>query len=188
MTTKDDCIEALRRAARDLDASPTKAQYERLGYMPASATIIRAFGTWNAAKDAAELETYPSRGPRVEEMPDDASFSDEEWCELTVDQRWHYRNVKHNGRRTLHRRNELRTWVYTVKRDSDGCVRCGETNPACLDFHHRDPEQKLHSIAKMVTNGYSRENIRAEIEKCDLLCANCHRLEHHSLPPSLTNQ
>jgi len=31
----------------------------------------------------------------------------------------------------------------------------------------------------MVVNGYSKASIREEIERCIVLCANCHRLEHH---------
>jgi hypothetical protein len=55
------------------------------------------------------------------------------------------------------------------------CRQCGEADPACLDFHHRDPSHKIFSVAFLVAQGYSLERIMAEIEKCDLLCANCHR-------------
>lgn len=49
---------------------------------------------------------------------------------------------------------------------------------AALEFHHRDPEAKLFNVNMMtMTNSWSA--IVAEVAKCDLLCANCHR-EHHA--------
>ena len=61
---------------------------------------------------------------------------------------------------------------------------CGWSGPIDgFDFHHRDPEQKDFTIA---AKGHTRswKAIRAELDKCTLLCARCHRLEHWSLKPS----
>lgn len=59
-----------------------------------------------------------------------------------------------------------------------GCVRCGEKHPACLDFHHRDgKESKLGNIGQFRKFGTDR--LLAEIAKCDVLCANCHRKHHY---------
>lgn len=60
-----------------------------------------------------------------------------------------------------------------------GCDRCGyDLHAVALDFHHRVGERKLFTIAAAIrTRG--RSQAVAEIEKCDLLCANCHRVEHH---------
>lgn len=60
-----------------------------------------------------------------------------------------------------------------------GCEKCGYTNsefPCTLDFDHLDEfrDQKYKRIAQMKT--YSWEKIQAEIDKCRVLCANCHRL------------
>lgn len=58
------------------------------------------------------------------------------------------------------------------------CMRCGYFKyPELLEFHHRDPAQKKFDISK---KGHCRswERVKAEIEKCNLLCANCHREEH----------
>ena len=41
------------------------------------------------------------------------------------------------------------------------------------------------TICEMVTHGYSTEKLRAEMAKCDLLCANCHRKEHYGVPASV---
>ena len=52
------------------------------------------------------------------------------------------------------------------------CVDCGETDPVVLEFDHlRD---KAFSVGGKLTN-WPWETILAEIEKCEVVCANCHR-------------
>ena len=57
------------------------------------------------------------------------------------------------------------------------CSVCGESRTICLDFHHRDPAEKTKQISVLVNSQASIERIQKEIEKCDVLCANCHRVE-----------
>jgi len=186
VTSEDDCIDALREAADRLGESPTKADYEDLGLTPASATIQRVMGGWNEAKEAAGLATNASTGTRVESKPDDVDLPDGlAWAELSQDQRWHYRNRAWNTERTLNRRARNRAWVYEQKRRSGGCVRCGEDDPACLDYHHRADTDKEMTVCEMVTYGYSKAKLRAEMDKCEVLCANCHRREHYERPDSV---
>lgn len=181
-TTDDECIDALRVAAEELGKSPTKAEYETLGLRPASGTIIRVMGGWNAAKEAAGLETYLSHGSRTGSRPDGVELSDDaEWEDLTVDQRWYYRNRDEETAQKLQRRNELRAWVYDYKRQR-ACARCGESDPACLEFHHTSAHEKRLAIGQMVTYGYAKTSIRAEMSKCELVCANCHRRAHINPP------
>jgi hypothetical protein len=72
-----------------------------------------------------------------------------------------------------------RTEIAAIKA-SRGCLQCGERHPACLDFHHRDPGDKLFEIG---SNHYrAAALLSAEIDKCDVLCANCHRKLHWSDP------
>ena len=59
------------------------------------------------------------------------------------------------------------------------CIRCGFDDARALDFHHRDPKEKEFTIGRVGWN-VSRERLSAEIEKCDVLCANCHRIEHNA--------
>ena len=174
-TTESECLDALRAAASELGESPTKAQYEDLGFTPAAGTIIRVLGGWNEAKERAGLETNPSRGPRVEPKPDDVTIPDgERWDDLTHDQRWHYKHVARNTRRSLQRRDEHRAWLYERKHECGGCQRCDEADPACLDFHHVDPDEKTMEINQMVSYGYGRDRIERELDGCIVLCANCH--------------
>lgn len=60
------------------------------------------------------------------------------------------------------------------------CVHCGEKHPACLQFHHRSTEDKIDSISHMVSGAKPIALIQAEINKCDLLCSNCHLKVHWS--------
>lgn len=57
-----------------------------------------------------------------------------------------------------------------------GCSQCSEKDLACLDFHHRDPSEKEGNIAEF--RRYAVAKLLAEIAKCDVLCANCHRKHH----------
>ena len=52
------------------------------------------------------------------------------------------------------------------------CVKCGEADPVVLQFDHlRDKE---YNISDMIRRGLSWKNIKNEIDKCQILCANCH--------------
>jgi hypothetical protein len=54
------------------------------------------------------------------------------------------------------------------------CVDCGQTNPVMLDFDHRDPSSKRSDVARLASRK-SWPQVLAEIQKCDVRCANCHR-------------
>jgi len=58
------------------------------------------------------------------------------------------------------------------------CSICGENHPATLDFHHKNAEDKEVSVSQAVANGWTWNRILKEIEKCDVLCSNCHRKIH----------
>jgi hypothetical protein len=57
---------------------------------------------------------------------------------------------------------------------SHPCVDCPESDPACLDFDHVRGK-KRDEISRMVGKCLSWAVIKAEIAKCDVRCANCHR-------------
>lgn len=58
------------------------------------------------------------------------------------------------------------------------CERCnGVFHYSVYDFHHRDPKAKEGSFGSMVSDA-SIEKLADEMAKCELLCANCHRIEH----------
>ena len=55
------------------------------------------------------------------------------------------------------------------------CIDCGESDPIVLEFDHRTGTEKVDSVTEMASNNCSWAKILAEIEKCDVRCANCHR-------------
>lgn len=73
-------------------------------------------------------------------------------------------------------RAETKALVQEYKK-SRGCSVCGETHIACLDFHHKDGEEKEFAISQMLSS-QGRERVFQEIAKCVVLCANCHRKLH----------
>ena len=63
------------------------------------------------------------------------------------------------------------------------CIKCGYNRCiAALEFHHRDPAQKDFTIGNNKANrSKTLEAIKKEVDKCDLLCSNCHREVHYEL-------
>jgi len=56
------------------------------------------------------------------------------------------------------------------------CVDCGNTDYRVFEFDHRDSESKFTNIGNMICR-YSWNSILKEMEKCDVRCANCHRIK-----------
>ncbi len=75
-------------------------------------------------------------------------------------------------------RKETSRYIRNYKSER-GCSVCGETHPACLQFHHLDPKEKESEISAAMFNGWSIEKLLAEIKKCVILCANCHFKLHY---------
>ena len=72
---------------------------------------------------------------------------------------------------------KLQNWLEDYKKDFK-CLKCGEHRHWVLDFHHREPSQKENTVSTMLRTS-SRQKILEEIEKCDILCSNCHRDLHY---------
>ncbi len=56
-----------------------------------------------------------------------------------------------------------------------GCMDCGEKDPIVLEFDHRIRADKSFDISNALRLGTSIDKILVEMEKCDVVCANCHR-------------
>ena len=61
------------------------------------------------------------------------------------------------------------------------CILCNENHIATLHFHHLDPSIKEIDLSTAVRLGWSKDKLEKEINKCVVLCANCHAKEHYSL-------
>jgi hypothetical protein len=59
------------------------------------------------------------------------------------------------------------------QRLADGCIDCGRTDLAVLEFDHVGPKRK--SVMTLVWSGYGLETIRREMDACVVRCCNCHR-------------
>lgn len=57
------------------------------------------------------------------------------------------------------------------------CQKCSENRFYLLDFHHKDPSQKSFGIAQK--SNVKLSTLMPEIEKCIILCSNCHREFHY---------
>ena len=75
------------------------------------------------------------------------------------------------------RRRYRRIFLYLLDHP---CVDCGEKDPLVLEFDHVRGEKK-REVSKLLCNGYAWKTIRAEIKKCVVRCANCHRHKTHEL-------
>jgi hypothetical protein len=49
-----------------------------------------------------------------------------------------------------------------------------------MDFDHREGELKTDNVANLVASPHSMKKLLEEIAKCDLVCANCHRIRTHA--------
>jgi hypothetical protein len=58
------------------------------------------------------------------------------------------------------------------------CCDCGETDPVVLEFDHLDPDEKAFTIGTALSHR-NWQTILDEIEKCQVVCANCHRRRHY---------
>jgi len=76
---------------------------------------------------------------------------------------------------TRQRRKSIRAWIAGIK--SCGCQLCPEDDTCCLDFHHLDSDEKELNIAQGVDT-HSVAVLLTEINKCVVLCRNCHSKVH----------
>jgi hypothetical protein len=68
--------------------------------------------------------------------------------------------------------------VFLVEYKGGKCEKCGEKRPWVLTFHHKDPNKKDFSLSKKGTTKSLKRDLE-EVDKCVLLCHNCHNDFHH---------
>lgn len=89
------------------------------------------------------------------------------WCKRCT--------VKRYAAGRSRRQRALLTYIQQVKVER-GCADCGyKVDPVALDFDHLPGTEKKHRLATMAA-GSTRAKIDAEIAKCEVVCANCHRI------------
>lgn len=76
------------------------------------------------------------------------------------------------------RRERLRTEFRTKMLEylsSKSCQECGEADIRVLELDHLDPKMKSFNISQAVKLGHSWATVLTEVDKCQVLCANCHK-------------
>jgi hypothetical protein len=85
------------------------------------------------------------------------------------------KNREHARRRTAEARALL------AKLRDQPCADCGGRFPACcMEFDHIDPAGKMFTLPNLIGGGITKRFLD-EIAKCQVLCANCHRIRTHAI-------
>jgi hypothetical protein len=90
--------------------------------------------------------------------------------------RWYQANKAKHIAYVRARDRRIEEWLKQYKLTLS-CELCGENHPACLDFHHINPQEKKFTIGRQ-ERYITLRSLQAEIAKCRVLCSNCHRKEH----------
>ena len=78
-------------------------------------------------------------------------------------------------KRSKKRKKKIAKFIYRVLRCSK-CIDCGNNNPVVLEFDHVRGE-KLFNISEAAYRGFGLSKIKEEMRKCDIRCANCHKVK-----------
>ncbi len=160
--SEQDYIDALTQAAEIIGHAPTSDEYVsvrgQLDVSPSYSCIYNNVGGWNKAKELAGLETWGAH-ERISDVPQNVDIGQQEWEDLDSNRRAHIKRKHYLSKEKVER----------------GCKKCGYAdNPAAMEFHHPDQDREL-SVSQ---NGWSLENLKNEVDKCVVLCGNCHNIEH----------
>jgi len=115
----------------------------------------------------------------LEDPPEDLDYSKQEWLDLSYDMQYYYANE--SRRENIKNRNKSYKQKIKALKEEECCRVCGEDETCVLDWHHVDEGSKVDNIADMHRKAWSIETVREEINKCVLLCANCHRKLHNNV-------
>jgi hypothetical protein len=108
---------------------------------------------------------------------DNIIVSDDKIRQSKYHKKWYEKNKLRRIAQCVAEKQRKRDWLLEYKKTLS-CSKCGESHPACLEFHHINPETKEGDIASFAIYGWGIEKIKSEISKCTVLCANCHRKVH----------
>jgi hypothetical protein len=123
---------------------------------------------WREEKDIEEFPLRNRFGPRRQSYPKN--------CKAMMGADWYERNKEHHVENVMANtktaKRLAREFVYQYLR-THPCTKCGENDPAVLEFHHIGEKDK--EVGRIIAQGYGVQAIAAEISQCVVLCANCHR-------------
>lgn len=91
--------------------------------------------------------------------------------------REHYRkNPEPYLARARRSRKRAKEWLKEYLTRSK-CVDCGNNDARVLEFDHVNGD-KVNAVTTMANSGYSIATLEKEAAKCEIRCANCHRIRH----------
>ena len=123
-------------------------------------------------KDYAEYHKYSRNKDGIQNV-----------CKIcNIEYRKHYYKTHPGEKEKTYIQNEVKrknmqSFFNKVKSENKCCF-CSEDNPICLDFHHLF--DKLDGVSELI-NKHSFKKAKLEIQKCVVVCANCHRKIHAGL-------
>jgi len=99
-------------------------------------------------------------------------------CKRIIDNNDYHREGRKISIRKAVKKLRLKTkdFIDDFKKNRQ-CTKCGDKRFYVLDFHHIS--NKEFEIAMAHSRGISKERLLKELDKCELLCANCHRELHY---------
>jgi hypothetical protein len=125
-------------------------------------------------KQEKELDDFPKR-----KKSKDGYNNNCKKCEYELSKKSYYKLSKKRNQYLIERRRKLaQERNELIKKLNLSCKECDENHPATLDFHHINSDEKYKTVSDLKWSGCSNETFLKEIEKCDVLCANCHRKLH----------
>jgi hypothetical protein len=99
-------------------------------------------------------------------------------CQCEYKKKYYRKNKQSHYKRNEKSKESLKQFILEEKKK--GCQICGEACIPCLEFHHLNKNEKEYDVSRMYFLG-SLDKLKLEIEKCVILCANCHRKVHAGL-------
>ena len=105
-------------------------------------------------------------------------------CQSEYSSEWYKNNRDKIIAKTKRNSERILKWLQDYKIEH-GCSKCGyNTHAVALDFHHVDETKKEFSLYAAQRRRYGMERIKKEVDKCIVLCANCHRVHHYATEES----
>lgn len=96
-------------------------------------------------------------------------------CENSISKNHYSTNKKYYALKRDRNRNKYRD-VNKKLKETTPCTDCGKYYPYfVMDWDHREGENKTSGVSKLLQQGTINKML-SEIQKCDLVCSNCHRI------------
>jgi hypothetical protein len=128
-------------------------------------------------KKRKNIEEFAKKGKKK-----DGSIARNSYCGPCESKRrkMYYKKNQEIVLNRVHKRRDKLAYELQYLKSKLKCQECGESDPRCLDFHHIDPTTKTNQVPELWHKA-TKQDAQKEMEKCEVLCANCHRKHHHKL-------